>query len=86
MGTKHELVRWRTVTETSTIAVPHEKRIRELEARIARAQERIAQLEALPPTNTGKERMLHMAINIVRKHKRTLRTLLGPTSEPLQTP
>jgi hypothetical protein len=55
--------------------VPNERRIRELEGSIGRAEERVAQLEAVPPNTMGKERMLNMAINILRKHKRTLRAV-----------
>ena len=56
-------------------AVPNERRTRELEGLIERAEERVAHLEALPPNNMGKERMLNMTINILRKHKRTLRAV-----------
>jgi hypothetical protein len=36
------------------LAVPNERRIRELEGLIERAGERVAHLEALPPNNMGK--------------------------------
>ena len=47
-GTKHELVRHQTMTNTH-LAVPNERRIRELEGFIERVDERVAHLETLPP-------------------------------------
>ena len=57
------------------LAMPNERRIRELEGFIERVEERVAHLGTLPPDTLGKDRMLHAAINTLRKYKRTLRAV-----------
>jgi hypothetical protein len=57
-------------------AVSNERRVRELEGLIQRAELRVTHLEALPPDTMGKDRMLHVAVNTLRKYKRMLRRTL----------